>query len=196
MRILWMSYNPTTPSGYGNVTRFVCAGLAERGHQVSILGWQTKGQPIPWQNCMLYPSGFKADELLINLRRFQPDVLVILTDILWLAYLNYPVITDFMNTAGIAWAFYYPVEGDMGEKRLPPTWVRILKSVDLPIAMSRYGRDVTRANGLEPAYIPHGVDTKIFEPPADKGLAKQALGYEGKFVVLSDARNQLRKMLP
>ncbi len=36
----------------------------------------------------------------------------------------------------------------------------------------------------------------MFQPPADKETAKRSLGYEGKFVVLSDARNQLRKMLP
>src|SRR6266849_9549493 len=196
MRILWMSDSPTTPSGYGNVTRFVCAGLAERGHQVSILGWQTKGQPTPWQNCMLYPSGHSADELLNNLRRLQPDVLVIQTDVLWLAFLKYLTIANFMHTAGITWAFYYPIDGDAGEKRLPSGWIDVLKTVDLPIAMSHYTHDVTQANGLEPAYIPHGVDTKVFEPPANKRLAKQALGYEGKFVVLSDARNQLRKMLP
>ncbi len=62
--------------------------------------------------------------------------------------------------------------------------------------MSRYGWDVTQANGVESAYIPLGVDTKVFEPPADKGLAKQALGYEGKFVILSDARNHSYKVLP
>ncbi len=62
--------------------------------------------------------------------------------------------------------------------------------------MSRYGCDVTQANGIEAAYIPHGVDTKIFRPPVDKNLAKRSLGYEGKFVILSDARNTLRKMLP
>src|SRR5439155_3285363 len=68
--------------------------------------------------------------------------------------------------------------------------------VDLPIAMSRYACDVTQANGVEPIYIPLGVDTKVFQLPIDKGLAKQALGYEGKFVILSDARNQQRKLLP
>ena len=38
MRILWMSDSPDTPSGFGNVTRFVCAGLAKRGFAVNILG--------------------------------------------------------------------------------------------------------------------------------------------------------------
>src|SRR5262249_50829532 len=149
--------------------------LADRGHHVSLLGWQTKGKPIPWQNCMLYsklhpmysPNASRA-ELLDYVRQLQPDVLVILTDIWWLASLDYPAIADFMHTAGIPWVFYYPIDSDIGEKRLSPSGVCVLKSVDLPVAMSRYGCDVAQANGVEPAYIPHGVDTKVFEPPADK----------------------------
>jgi len=207
MRILWMGDCPTVPSGFGNVARFVCAGLADRGHQVSILRWQKQGQPTPWHNCTLYPvapwyeclsnpSGANTDQLLNYLRQLQPDVLITLADIWWLAYLANSTISDFLHTAGIPWALYCPIDSDMGENRLPPSWVRILKSVDLPIAMSCYGHDVAQANGVESAYIPHGVDTKVFQPPVDKELAKQALGYEGKFVILSDARNQPRKMLP
>jgi hypothetical protein len=40
------------------------------------------------------------------------------------------------------------------------------------------------------------VDTKVFHPPANKCLAKQAFGYEGQFVILSDVRNNPRKLLP
>jgi len=199
MKILWMSDSPTSPSGFGNVTRYVCAGLADCGHQVSILGWQTRGQPTRWHNCTLYPirhNGFGADALLGYLYRVRPDVLVTLADVWWLTYITYPIIANFMHTAGIPWALYYPIDGDMGEGHLPPSWVHILKTVDLPISMSRYGHDVTQVNGVTPAYIPHGVDTRVFQPPTDKSRAKQALGYEGRFVILSDARNQPRKLLP
>src|SRR2546421_8178554 len=167
MKVLWMSDSPAAPSGFGNATRFVCTGLANRGHQVSILGWPTQGQPTPWQNCMLYPIGFSANELLHYLRELQPDVLITLADVCMLEYLNNPVITDFMHTAGIPWVLYYPISADMGENRLPPSWVDTLKAVDLPIAMSRYACDVTQANGVEPIYIPLGVDTKVFQLPID-----------------------------
>jgi hypothetical protein len=66
MKILWMSDSPTSASGFGNVTRFVCAGLAARGHQVDILGWQTRGLPVTWQQCTLFPfrrGGFDANLL-------------------------------------------------------------------------------------------------------------------------------------
>src|SRR5262245_16485107 len=199
MKILWMSDSPTTPSGFGNVTRFVCAGLAEHNVQVSILGWQARGEPVSWQNCMLYPvrhDGFGADVLLNYLQRIQPDILVTLADVWWLTFISHPLIANFMRTASIPWTLYYPIDGDLGDGRLPPSWVQILKAVDLPIAMSRYGREVSEINGIRPAYIPHGVETNVFKPPEDRASAKRALGYEGKFVILSDARNQPRKQLP
>ena len=200
MKILWMSDSPTSPTGFGNVTRFVCTGLAARGHQVMILGWQSLGLPVAWQHCTLYPvrrhDNFGADVLLDYLRWLRPDVLVTLGDIETLAYIADPAIADFRRTAAIPWGLYYPISSDMGHGRLPSSWVRILETVDLPIAMSHYGHDVTQVNGVTPAYIPHGIDTSVFQPPADKRAAKQALGYDGRFVVLSDARNQPRKLLP
>ncbi|MEO0248440.1 MAG: glycosyltransferase family 4 protein [candidate division WOR-3 bacterium] len=199
MKILWMSDSPTSPSGFGNVTRFVCQGLAERGHQVHILGWQASGEPSRWRDCMLYPvrfDRFGADVLLNHLYRLRPEVLITLADVWWLTYIANPSIANFMRTAGIPWALYYPIDGDIGHGRLPGSWLHILRTVDLPIAMSQYGRHVTEANGLAPVYVPHGVDCTVFRPPPDKTQAKQALGYDGRFVILSDARNQPRKMLP
>ena len=199
MKILWMSDSPTSPSGFGNVTRFVCKGLADLGHEVSILGWQARGGPTPWQNCMLYPvrhNSFGADVLVSYLMRLRPDVLVTLADVWWLTFITHPLIANYLRTSCTPWVLYYPIDGDMGEGRLPPSWVHILEAVDLPIAMSRYGYEVSAANGLSPTYIPHGVETSVFRPPEDKGEAKRALGYEGHFVVFCDARNQPRKQLP
>ena len=202
MKILWYSDSPTAPTGFGNVTRFVCSGLADYGHDVAILSWQARGQPTHWQNCTLY--SMRSDNgvtntvevLLEYMRQLQPDVLITLADVWWSDYMTSPTLMQFLHTAGIPWAHYYPIDSDLGDGRLPESWMRILKTIDLPIAMSRYGYDITRASGVTPAYIPHGVDTSIFRPPANKLLAKQALGYEGHFVVLCDARNQRRKMLP
>jgi glycosyltransferase involved in cell wall biosynthesis len=199
MKILWMSDSPTAPSGFGNVSRFVCDGLAQRGHDVSIVGWQMRGQPQPWRGCTIYPTRhdtFGGDVLLGYLQRIKPDVLVTLADVWWLTYIANPTITGFLRAAEIPWALYYPIDGDMGGGVLPASWVRILERVDIPIAMSEYGRDVTIANGVTPRYVPHGVDTEVFRPPADKEAAKRRLGYEGRFVVLCDARNQPRKLLP
>ncbi len=189
MKILWIN-SSIPPSDYEFITQHVCAGLADCGHNVSIVGWRAQDQPIPWHNCICYPYSFTVDNLLFYLRQTQPDVIVMLADLKWLQTINYPTIAYFMNTAGIPWVLYYSIDADMGEKRLPPTWMAVLKAVDLPTAMTHYACEVTQANGVTPAYIPPGVDIKVFEPPDDKELAKQALGYKDKFVVLSDARNR------
>ena len=199
MKILWMSDSPTAPSGFGNVSRFVCDGLARRSHDVSIVGWQMRGEPRSWHGCTVYPTRFDTfggDVLLGYLQRLKPDILVTLADVWWLTYIANPTITGFLRAAQIPWALYYPIDGDLGDGALPASWVKILERVDIPIAMSQYGRDVTLANGVTPAYLPHGVDTAIFRPPVDRVAAKRRLGYEDKFVVLSDARNQPRKLLP
>jgi glycosyltransferase involved in cell wall biosynthesis len=195
VHVLWMSDSPDSPTGFGNVTRFVCSGLADLGHRVSILGWQTKGTPIVWHSCQLYPTGYSdvgADVLLFYLQRLRPDILITLGNVWWLSWITHPLIA----TSGVPWWLYYPLDGDCGEGRLPESWVQVLRRVDLPVAMSRYGLEVTARNGVASAYIPHGVDTGLFRPPAVKSEAKAAFGYRERFVILSDARNQARKLLP
>ena len=47
-----------------------------------------------------------------------------------------------------------------------PQWYDIIKHVDYPIAMSRYGQSVLADdfNGYKSTYIPHGVDCDFFKP--------------------------------
>jgi glycosyltransferase involved in cell wall biosynthesis len=246
MKILWMSDSPTMPTGYGNATRYVCGILADCGHQVSILGWQTINQ-VRWRNCTLYPflfrtiitsgtapqaeetspalfdasssdpipsqqeskngllppptqylcnENFDVDALLEYLHRLRPDVFVMLSDVSWVASCDYQRLADFMRSAGIVWALCYSIGMEPGNGRLPQEWIDVLRMVDLPITMSRFDTEVSQASGVRSAYIPLGVNTKVFCPPESKEQAKHTLGYDGRFVVLSDARNQPRKQLP
>ena len=188
-----MSDSPTAPSGYGNVTRFVCSELAESGYDVSLIGWQTHGRPRRWQGCRLYSAGkdpFGADVLLRYLRHIQPDVLVTQADSWRLSFVANPVIPGFLTAARIPWVIYSPIDSDCGHGRLPPGLVRLLQQVDIPVTVSQYGAKVMRTNGLQPVVIPYGVDTALFRPARPKSLAKRAFGYEGRFVILTDARNQ------
>ena len=41
----------------------------------------------------------------------------------------------------------------MGDGELPSSVVHMLEAVDLPIALSQYGSDVTQVNGVTPDYI-------------------------------------------
>ena len=198
MRVLWISDSPETPSGFGNVTRFVCGGLAERGHRVSILGWQTH-EAHDWNGCRVHAVGsdpMGSDALYAYLIRHRPDVVIALADVWWLPYFGSPHVRRQMELTETPWALYFPVDGNTADGLLPASWIELLRSVDVPIAMSRYGQQVAAACGVACEYIPHGVDLGVFAPPVDREEAKRTVRAEGRFVVLSDSRNQPRKLLP
>lgn len=199
MVVLWVSDSPTSPSGFGVVTRAVCSRLARAGHRVEIVGWQARGATSYWQGIPVHPvryDTFGADVLLSYMMRCRPNFVVTLADVWWMSFMTDPGVQRYLDQSGCRWVLYYPVDGADPDGRLPPSWQRMLSAADVPIAMSKYGVEVSRASGIEPAYIPHGCDLEVFAPPEDKAAAKSALGYQGKFVVLSDARNQPRKQLP
>jgi glycosyltransferase involved in cell wall biosynthesis len=196
--VLWISDSPDTPSGFGNVTRFVCEGLARRGHRVAILGWQTRSAH-EWNGCQVHPVGsdpMGSDALFAYLVRHRPDVVVALADVWWLPYFTAPHVRRQMELTSTPWALYFPVDGDTADERLPPSWVELLRMVDVPIAMSRYGRRIAANCGIACDYVPHGVDLGVFAPSDDREEAKRLIGADGSFVVLSDSRNQPRKLLP
>lgn len=197
MRILWISDSPDTPSGFGNVTRFVCQGLARRGHNVSIIGWQSK-QEQDWNGCKVFPaSGMLGSRSLFPfLVRYRPEIVIALGDVWWLPYFTAPHVRRQMQLTDTPWALYFPIDGDMEGGRLPESWIQMLTEVDIPIAMSEFGRDAAGRCGIACKYIPHGVDRSFFYPPADREQAKAEVDAQGKFLVLSDSRNQPRKMLP
>jgi glycosyltransferase involved in cell wall biosynthesis len=198
MHLVWISDSPTTPSGFGNVTAAVCGGLARRGHRVSILGWQTKVS-AEWNGCWLQAAGkdpWGSDALFAYLVRHRPDAVVALADPWWLPYFAAPHMRRQMELLGAPWALYFPVDGELDDGLLPASWIELLREVDVPVAMSRYGQEIAGRCGIDAEYIPHGVNTGVFAPPVDKREAKAALGLDGRFVVLCDSRNQPRKLLP
>jgi hypothetical protein len=88
------------------------------------------------------------------------------------------------------------VDGVLSDGRLPLEWVNVLSKADEAITMSKFGLIATERSGIRATVIPHGCDTELFRPPLDKEDAKRRLGYNGKFVILSDARNHRRKQIP
>jgi glycosyltransferase involved in cell wall biosynthesis len=187
------------PSGFGNVTRFVCDGLVRAGHDVHILGWGASGASRDWNGATLHGVGLHpmgADVLLSQLYRLRPDYLITLGDVWWLTFLTSPTIEQFFRMTSTRWVQYFPIDGNRPDGSLPPSWLEMLRRADVPVAMSRYGQQVTRAAGIACEYIPHGVETSVFRPAGDLQAAKARFGYQDRFVILSDARNQPRKMLP
>jgi glycosyltransferase involved in cell wall biosynthesis len=198
VRLLWISDNPTSPSGFGAVTGEVCSRLATRGHHVEILGWQQRGASARWRDIPVHPvryDAFGADTIVGYLLRQRPDFVVTLADVWWMSFLCDPPVQRFLDQSGCRWVLYYPIDGADPEGTLPAGWRKVLQTADVPVAMSRFGAGVSAACGVESDFVPHGVDLDVFSPAGDKAAAKRAQSWSDRFVVLSDARNQPRKLL-
>jgi glycosyltransferase involved in cell wall biosynthesis len=165
---------------------------------VSILGWQAR-QQFEWNGCQVHAMGqdpLGSDALYPYLIRYRPNVVIALADVWWLPFFTAPHVKRQMELINAPWLLYFPIDGNTADGRLPESWVEMLREVDVPIAMSKYGLRVANQCGIGCEYIPHGVDLEVFTPPSDRALAKARVGAAGKFLVLSDSRNQPRKLLP
>src|SRR5262245_52602278 len=78
MRILWASDAPTSPTGFGNITRALSAGLARLGHQVAVVGGRARRGPSARSGVTTLPGDGRDLDLkwLRYLPEFRPDVLV------------------------------------------------------------------------------------------------------------------------
>jgi glycosyltransferase involved in cell wall biosynthesis len=198
-RIVWMSDSPLRASGFGLVTAEVCKRLANLGHDILVLGWwsadEVKLSNFDVKPCPVSPKGASA-AIAKHLADFQPDVLITLGDVPWLSFIAGKEVQYVISAARVRWFIYYPVDGVLSDGRLPVEWVNVLSKADEAITMSKFGLIATERSGIRATVIPHGCDTELFRPPLDKEDAKRRLGYNGKFVILSDARNHRRKQIP
>src|SRR6266536_3810687 len=105
LHIAWVSDSPDTPSGFGNVTRAVCEGLARRGHRVTIFGWQTK-RAFDWNGCRVLPMAkdpMGGDALYAYLLRHRPEAVIGLADVWWLPYFASPHVRRQLELTETPW---------------------------------------------------------------------------------------------
>lgn len=147
------------------------------------------------RTCPVTPEGCieKLDRVVHS---FQPDVLVTLGDIPWVYYLAEKSVREKLDANRVRWILYYPIDGTLPGGLLPKPWICVLDQTDQAIAMSSFGVESSARSGIAAAYVPHGCDLHLFRLPMNKEAAKQRLKLNGKFVILSDARNHRRKLIP
>ena len=134
-----------------------------------------------------------ADIMSNHLKQTKSDIFFILLD-------------TFMLHGGNAWflnidcspaqtVFWYPSDGGAG---MPKDCERILKKVESPIAMAKFGqKQVKDYYNMDVKHIPHGTDTKLFYklPEAERLILRMKWNLHDKFVIGVVARNQPRKFL-
>ena len=168
-----MSNAPWTNSGYGSQAGMLATRLAKAGHSVTITAMTgLSGQPTDWHGIRILPVGYAAygnDVIGPHARRQfggGPGLVIALYDA-W--------VFDPQAFAGLAAAMWSPVHSrpmSLGDRMF------YAATGAQPIAMSRYGERQMKAAGLQPVYIPHGVDTDTFSPldDEDRAAARELLG--------------------
>ena len=201
MNILWLSDSALTVTGYATISWNICNKLAEAGHEVHYIGHNYIGQTIPpglklqdgtemkfWIHGGS-PQPYAQNLIMPMIKKYNIDVFGILLD----TFMTYPWLLnlDFSPAKSI---FYFPSDGGGG---LPLGCENILKKMNCPVAMARYGmRQCKELYNLDTKYIPHAIETSIYYPlsPEEKEKCKAKFGLQGKFVVGCVQRNQGRKM--
>lgn len=156
MRILWSSNAPWAATGYGNQTKLFATRLRRLGHEIAIHAWYgLEGGALHWDGIPVYPKalhGFGQDIQSAHAANFAADIMITLIDA-W-------VMEPRMYAGPAKWCPWFPI--DM--QPAPPPVVEKVAQSFAGIVYSKFGLDEARKAGLDPLYVPHGVDTKAFRP--------------------------------
>ncbi len=194
MKILWHSVHPAVGSGYGTQTATFAPRIKAAGHDLAISAYYgVQGFMSQWRGIRVYPAygkSYGTDTVIphavdhfgggegISFREVADKGLIITLGDVWT--FQQPLLSE-MNVA--AWV---PVD----HEDVPPAvagWFETTGAV--PIAMSRFGEAALRRAGLDPLYVPHGIDTSVF-CPGDRAEARERVGLpDDAFVVAMVAAN-------
>lgn len=158
MRIIWHSNAPFTNSAYGIQTALFVPRIAGLGHEVVISSPHSfAGSPLDWNGFQIIPAAGDVmgnDIIAANYQYYRADLLITLCDVFGLG-------PSAPQLAGINVAHWTPVDCDpLGGGDLAV----LRDGMGIPIAMTRFGQRVMENEGLDPFYVPHGLDTKLYAP--------------------------------
>jgi glycosyltransferase involved in cell wall biosynthesis len=183
-RILWISNAPWAPSGYGGQANLFVPRLQALGHEMAIgCNHGLTGAKLDWDGITCYPADFDWGNTTIHTYQdhHKADLTITLHD----AWVMKPDAWP-KGTRSAIWA---PVD----HNPLPAAVEVVLRNPNVyPIAMSRFGEKMMTQRGLQPVYVPHGIDTDVFKPqPENKAEIRKELGIpEDAFLIGMVAANQ------
>jgi glycosyltransferase involved in cell wall biosynthesis len=190
VRILFHAAHPDLPTGYANQARAWIPRLADAGHEVAISclagvvshmsEWRSpRGHIIPVYPATPYEK-FGQDVVRGHYAHWEADLIITLT----CSWIFAPDVWRDLRAIMIT---PVDIEG-MGQK----DYEIIVNTGATPAAVCRWGEAQMRARGLEPLYLPHGIETGIFKPPANRKRTRQAKGLDEYFLVGMNAMNHER----
>jgi glycosyltransferase involved in cell wall biosynthesis len=169
VRILWLGNPPGVGSGYGEQARLFIPRLQALGHELAVAcNYGVQGMCLEAGPVTYYPSDsdWGNRSLGTYAEHFDAELVIALCDAWVLRPDEWP---DGLRVACWAPVDHYP---------LPPQVLKALSHEKIrPVAMSRFGERMMQDAGLEPVYVPHGVDTALFHPrPQDRDATRDELG--------------------
>jgi len=170
------------PTGYATQSALLLHRFKALGHEVAISA--TAGQeshPSHWQGIPVFPKTPYADigeDVVRN--HYQAWGADIVFTFLCTWIIRYPAMWRDLRTIHLT-----PVDCDPVSIR---DYAVIADTGGMPAAISRFGERMMRKGGpgrepLDPLFLPHGVDTKTFRPSPERDTIRQAMQWDGKFVV-------------
>ena len=183
MNINWHSNAPFVSTGYGNQTKLFTPRIKKLGYEVSItslFGLQA-GIIGFTDGISIYPSGkhpYGQDIIGASAAFNKADIIITLFDIWPIEPHNIP--------SNIAWFPWFPVDCEPVAKPV----IEKARCARKGITMSKFGQKMAEQAGLDTFYIPHGVDTSVFNP-GDRNAALERIKWpKDKFIVGMVAANK------
>lgn len=184
MRICWHSPGPWWPTGYGIQTALFAPRIAALGHQVVLSCMQRhpgqagefEGLPVVGPARMEFV--LPVSEVRAALGGADPDLVIVCKD---------PWVLPAAQLAKYRTAVWANVDC---EPLARPDFEFFRASGAIPVAVSRFGREMFADAGLAAEYIPHGIEAAAWPREPDKAAVRRELGLpEGAFVAGLCAQN-------
>ena len=168
MKFLWLSNAAWAPSGYGEQAGLFLPRFQQLGHEVAqVANYGLQATSMDWHGIRMYPGDGQWGNTSIGTyaEHFGTDLVICLHDA-W-------VMKPDAWPDGLRMAIWAPID----HYPIPPAVLGVLKHPKVtPIAMSRFGEFWMDKFGLDPLYVPHGIDTSIFKPqPEMREHVREAL---------------------
>jgi len=168
--ILWVSNSVTAPSGYGQQTALVLPLLQQAGYPVNLFGFYgQEGAPVRVDGGMtILPrvaQPFGNDIVGAYMQMTRSELAITLID----AHALDPAVYSAFPTI-----MYTPVDCTPAN---PATIKALKEGARWCWTMSQHGVKMLTEAGLTPAYVPHGIDLKVFQP-GDQALARRAMSIQ------------------
>lgn len=193
MTILYISDFDLGGSGYSNIAVKLCSHLAQNGYDVLAFGFSYKGQEHNYPFSIVPLPGIEhIPNMIRNLKMQDVDIEAIIVA------LDIPLQINLLQRLNVPNEIPYIGLFPLEAPPLCQSWAVELMRMDARLIMSEFGKEEFEKAGLTATFIPIGVDTDAWRPPApdERQMLRKALGVkDDAFVVLTVADNQERKNL-